>query len=189
MARFAVTNAKGQRIYAYFNEKLDERLANPTDDILTHFNTAEVEGEKMSREEILDLCYLFLIAGLDTVSDSLTCMMAFLATYPEHQRQIRENPSIIPTAVEELLRWESPVPYGVPRVATQDVVMPNGETILEGTAVTVSYGAANIDPTEFPDAFEVKFDREINRHIAFGQSDWMWYMLCEHSNNVPPLAR
>jgi cytochrome P450 len=168
MARFAVTNATGQRIYAYFNEKLDERLANPTEDILTHFNTAEVDGEKMSREEILDLCYLFLIAGLDTVSDSLTCMLAFLATHPEHQRQIRENPSIIPTAVEELLRWESPVPYGVPRVATQDVVMPNGETILEGTAVTVSYGAANIDPTEFADPFEVKFDREINRHIAFG---------------------
>ncbi len=147
---------------------LDARQANPTDDILTHFITAEVDGHTMSREEILDLCYLFLIAGLDTVSDSLTCLFAFLATHPEHRRQIVDNPAIIPSAVEELLRWETPVPYGVPRVATQDVVMPNGALIPAGTAVTVSYGGANIDPIEFPDGFEVRFDREANRHIAFG---------------------
>ncbi len=168
MARMAVVTATGQRIYAYFNELLDAREADPTDDILTHFITAEVDGHTMSREEILDLCYLFLIAGLDTVSDSLTCLFAFLATHPGHRRQIVDNPAIIPSAVEELLRWETPVPYGVPRVATRDVVMPNGALVPAGTAVTVSYGGANIDPVEFPDGFDVRFDREANRHIAFG---------------------
>lgn len=168
MARMTVVNATGQRLYAYFNAHLDAREADPTDDILTHFLTAEVDGDKMTREEILDLCFLFLIAGLDTVSDSLTCMFAYLAANPEHRRQIVDNPDIIPSAVEELLRWESPVPYGVPRVATQDVEMPNGAMIPEGTAVTVSYGAANIDPNEFADGFEVHLDREDNRHIAFG---------------------
>jgi cytochrome P450 len=168
MARMAVMGETGQRIYAYFNEQLDAREANPTDDILTHFITAEVDGDKMSRNEILDVCFLFLIAGLDTVSDSLTCIFAFLAANPDHRKQIVDNPSIIPNAVEELLRWESPVPYGVPRVATQDVEMPNGAKIPAGTAVTVSYGGANLDPTEFPDAFDVRFDREVNRHIAFG---------------------
>ncbi len=168
MARMAVVNEWGLKIYDYFNGALDERQAAPTDDILTHFITAEVDGERMTREEILDLCFLFLIAGLDTVSDSLTCMFAFLATHPEHRRQIVENPAVIPSAVEEMLRFESPVTFGVPRVATRDVELPNGITVTAGTAVTVSYGGANIDPVEFPDGTEVRFDREVNRHIAFG---------------------
>lgn len=168
MARFAVMNATGQRIYEYFNAQLDQREANPTDDILTHFTTAEVDGDRMSREDILDVCFLFLIAGLDTVSDSLTCFFAFLATHPDHRQTIVDRPDLIPSAVEELLRWESPVPGGVPRVTTQEVEMPNGTILPEGTAVLVSYGAANMDPAEFPDGFEVRFDRETNRHIAFG---------------------
>lgn len=168
MARMTVVGNTGQKIYAYFNEKLDERQVMPTEDILTHFLTAEVDGDRMSREEILDLCYLFLIAGLDTVSDSLTCMFAFLANNPDHRRQLVENPDITSRAVEELLRWESPVPYGVPRLATRDVELPNGTIVPKGTAVTVSYGAANIDPCEFADGFDVRFDREANRHIAFG---------------------
>ncbi len=60
------------------------------------------------------------------------------------------------------------MPGGVPRVTTQEVELPNGTILPEGTAVIVSYGAANVDPTEFPDGFEVRFDRETNRHIAFG---------------------
>jgi cytochrome P450 len=166
--RMAVMSEWGQKIYAYFTVALDEREASPTDDILTHFLTAEVDGDRMTRDEILDLCFLFLIAGLDTVSDSLTCMWAFLATHPEHRRQIVADPGVIPGAVEELLRWESPVPYAVPRVATQDVELPNGITVSAGTAVTVAYGGANMDPVEFPDGTDVRFDREQNRHIAFG---------------------
>ena len=92
MARMAVVNEWGQKIYDYFNGALDAREANPTDDILMHFITTEVDGDRMTREEILDLCFLFLIAGLDTVSDSLTCMFAFLATHPEHRRQIVDEP-------------------------------------------------------------------------------------------------
>jgi cytochrome P450 len=168
MARMNVVNEWGQKVYEYFNIALDEREANPTGDVLSHFISAEVDGETMNREEILDLCFLFLIAGLDTVSDSLTCMWAFLATHPEHRRQIAENPAIIPAAVEEMLRWESPVPYGVPRVATRDVELPNGVHLTAGTAVTVAYGGANVDPVEFPDGTVVRFDREHNRHIAFG---------------------
>jgi cytochrome P450 len=168
MARFAVTNDTGQKIYDYFNAALDEREANPTDDILTHFTTAEVDGDRMTREEILDLCFLFLIAGLDTVSDSLTCMFAYLATHPEERQKIVDDPSIVPTAVEEMLRYESPVPFGVPRLSTEEVTLPDGSIVPAGTAVTVSYGAANIDPAEYPDGEQVRFDRESNRHIAFG---------------------
>jgi cytochrome P450 len=167
-ARRAVNRKTGEEIYEYFGRQLDVRERNPTDDILTHFVTAEIDGERLTREEILDICFLFLIAGLDTVSDSLTCFYAFLAQHPEHRREIVERPSVIPNAVEELLRWESPVPGGVPRLATQDTELPNGVRIPQGAAVMVSYGAANIDPAEFPDGFEVRFDRDVNRHIAFG---------------------
>jgi cytochrome P450 len=127
-----------------------------------------VDGERLTREDILDICFLFLIAGLDTVSDSLTCMFAFLATHPDHRQQIAQDASLIPNAVEELMRWESPVAFGVPRVATEDTTMPNGETVTKGTAVVVSYGAANIDQKQCPDSFDVRFDRDVNRHIAFG---------------------
>jgi cytochrome P450 len=136
--------------------------------VVSRFLAAEIDGDRLTRDDILDICFLFLIAGLDTVSDSLTCMYAFLATHPEHRREIVENPSCIPNAVEELLRWESPVPSGVPRVATCDTELPNGKTVKEGTAVMVMYGAANVDPDECPDSFHVRFDRDVNRHIAFG---------------------
>ena len=166
--RAAVMDRTGQEIYDYFGSLVDERRTSPSDDVVSRFLAAEIDGEHLTRDEILDICFLFLIAGLDTVSDSLTCMYAFLAAHPEQRRQIAEDPSCIPNAVEELLRWESPVPFGVPRVATQDTELPNGQQVKEGTAVMVIYGAANIDTKDWPDPFDVRFDREDNRHIAFG---------------------
>jgi cytochrome P450 len=166
--RAAVMDANGLEIYDYFNQQLDERERQPTDDILSHFLSAEIDGDRLTRDDILDTCFLFLIAGLDTVSDTLTCYYAYLANHAEHRQQIVDDPDIIPAAVEELLRWESPVPLGVPRMALRDTELPNGETITAGTVIVVSYGAANVDPFEFPDGFDVRFDRESNRHIAFG---------------------
>lgn len=164
--RIAVSRATGVKIYEYFGAILDERAAQPTGDILTHFLNATVDGEKLSREEIEDICFLFLIAGLDTVSDSLTCFMAFLANNPDHRQQIVDDPAVIPSAVEELLRWESPVPM-VPRMASVDTEVC-GHAIAAGTFITVAVGAANVDEAEFEDAMQVRFDREGNRHYAFG---------------------
>jgi cytochrome P450 len=166
--RRAVQDATGLKIYEYFGGLIDERRAHPTDDIVSRFLAAEVGGDKLTKEDILDILFLFLIAGLDTVSDSLTCFFAYLATHPEHRRQIVDDPAIIPSAVEELLRWESPVPGGVPRVANGDTELPSGVNVPAGTAVVVSYGAANVDPVAFDDPFEVRFDRANNPHIAFG---------------------
>ncbi|HLN15556.1 MAG TPA: cytochrome P450 [Acidimicrobiales bacterium] len=153
-------------IYDYFNAILDERAKHPEDDILTSFLQVEMDGVKLTREEILDICFLFLIAGLDTVTDSLTCFFAYLAQHPDHRRQIVEDPAVIPRAVEELLRWETPVP-GVPRLATGDGELA-GCPFSAGTMVMVSLGAANVDPAEFDDPFEVRFEREENRHLGFG---------------------
>ncbi len=157
----------GQELYAYFDAILDERLRAPKDDILTRFNTAEIDGEKLTREEILDICFLFFIAGLDTVTDSLSCFFAFLAQHDDHRRQIVDNPDIIPSAVEELLRWETPVP-NVPRMAMTDGCPVEGHTVPQGSFVLVNVGAANVDPAEYDDPMEVRFDRDVNRHLAFG---------------------
>jgi cytochrome P450 len=164
--RLQIQRDIGQELYAYFDNILDERLEEPRDDILTRFNRAEIDGERLSRDEILDICYLFFIAGLDTVTDSLSCFFAYLAEHPEHRQQLVDDPEIIPSAVEELLRWETPVP-NVPRQARSECPVA-GHSIPEGSFVLVNVGAANVDPAEYPDAMDVRFDRDVNRHLTFG---------------------
>src|SRR3984957_930759 len=93
--RAAVLARTGQEIYDYFGALADERMKKPAEDVMSKFVVSEVEGERLSRDDIVDICYLMLIAGLDTVSDSLTCMYAFLAEHPEHRRQLVENPDCV----------------------------------------------------------------------------------------------
>ena len=153
-------------VYDYFNEILDQREVQRRDDLLSHFLDAEVEGDRLSREDILDICFLLLIAGLDTVTATLDCMFAYLAQHPAQRRQIVDDPSVIPNAIEEMLRFETPV-MSVARVAVEDTEL-GGCPVHAGNQVMVMIGSANTDEAEFPDAEEVRFDREVNRHIAFG---------------------
>jgi cytochrome P450 len=156
----------GQRIYAYFDQVLDERERQPRDDLLSGFLEADVDGHRLTREDILDICYLVLLAGLDTVTASVGCMVAYLAQHPEQRRRLVDDASLVPGAVEELLRWETPVP-GVPRVLTEDVEL-SGERLEAGERVTVLLGSANIDESEFPEPEQIEFERPANRHLAFG---------------------
>lgn len=153
-------------IYDYFDKVLDEREVERRDDWLSQFLDAEVDGDRLTREEILDVCFLFLIAGLDTVTDSLECFFAYLARHPDQRQVLVDDPSVIPSAVEELLRWESPV-SGVARVAMHDTEVA-GCPIGAGELVAVLLGSANTDEHEFPDGYEVNLRREPNRHLAFG---------------------
>ena len=164
-----VRDATAGRIYEYFGELVDRRRVEPTDDIISRFIETEMDGETLSRNDILDIMFLFVIAGLDTVSDSLTCFFAYLATHPDHRRLLVADPGIIPSAVEELLRWETPVAIAFPRVATRDVTLPGGQHVAEGCPVVVNLGASNLDPAVFDEPHEVRFDRAKNRHIAFGK--------------------
>jgi cytochrome P450 len=165
-AATAARAASGRQIYAYFEKVLDERAAQPRDDLLTYFLQARIKGDKLSRNEVLDICFLFLLAGLDTVTATLGCSMAYLAANPEQQRRIVAEPALIPGAVEELLRWETPV-MAVPRVARQDVTIRDFE-VKKGELVTLLLGASNTDESEFPDPEFVDFGRRRNRHVAFG---------------------
>lgn len=164
----AVTHQKAtaQSIYDYFDAVLDERAQEPRDDLLTEFLATEVDGVRLTRHEILDICFLFLIAGLDTVTATLDCMYAFLADHPDHRRQLVDDPDVIPAAIEELLRWETPV-MGIVRSAVADAEI-GGCPIAEGDTVIALLGSANTDEDFLDDADVVRFDRESNRHIAFG---------------------
>jgi cytochrome P450 len=157
----------GLECYAYFNEALDRIAVDRTAGLLLDLFETEVDGVRLTRDEIVDICYLFIIAGLDTVTDSLCCFWSFLAEHPDHRQRIAEDPDVIPSALEELLRWESPV-TAVGRVATVDTDI-GGCPVHQGDSITVLVGAANTDPTAFEEADQVDFDRPINRHRAFGQ--------------------
>lgn len=156
----------GKRIYAYFERMIDERTARPCEDIITYLTRVELDGRKLTRHEILDICYLLLLGGLDTVTATLGCSIAYLAGNPGQRARLVRDPAIIPNAIEELLRWETPVML-VPRVVKQDVTVGDVQ-IPAGQLVNLLVGAANIDESEFPDATRVDFDRERNRHVAFG---------------------
>ncbi|MGH9078728.1 MAG: cytochrome P450, partial [Acidimicrobiales bacterium] len=119
-----VANQKvaAQKIEDYFTGVVEERQSKPAgqDDILSLFLTAEIDGQRLTVDEIVGTCFLFILAGLDTVTDSLECFMAYLAAHPAQRQRIVDDPSIIPSKVEELLRWESPVTT-VARTATSDI--------------------------------------------------------------------
>ena len=153
-------------IYEYFERAIDDHIANPREDVLSALIEADVEGQPLSRDELLDISFLFLIAGLDTVTDSLDCFFVYLARHPDQRRLLVEHPDILPSAVEEMLRWETPVP-GVARVAVQDVEV-GGCPISKGERISPLLGAANTDPAEFDHPDIVDFARNPNRHRAFG---------------------
>jgi cytochrome P450 len=155
----------GESIYSYFEDVLDDRAPGDAD-LLSHFLGAEVGGNRLSREEILDICFLFLVAGLDTVSAALDCFFRYLAENPSRRAELVGDPSIIPAVVEELLRWETPVMV-VPRVATQDTELA-GCAVSAGETVLAMIGSANTDEQHSPDAHEVRWNRSKNPHIAFG---------------------
>jgi cytochrome P450 len=160
------TRSVGAKVYDVLQAALDERKDARTEDILSMFLDAEVDGHRLTNDDILDIGYLFFIAGLDTVTCSLDCMLAYLAQHPEHRQQLVDDPSLIQHAIEEMLRWETPVP-GVVRVTTQDTEI-GGCPIKQGTVVSAVLGSANTDERTWDDVDAIDFDRLENRHLAFG---------------------
>jgi cytochrome P450 len=164
--RIAYTADVGRRIYAVLQDAIDERMEERSDDFLSLFLDAEVEGHRLTNDDVLDIGYLFFLAGLDTVTASLDCMLSYLARHPDQRRQIVDDPSLVQHAVEELLRWETPV-QGVVRVTTEDSEI-GGCPVDKGRVVNVMLGSANTDERAWDDVDTVDFGREGNRHIAFG---------------------
>ena len=152
----------------YFRQTIAHLREQPSNTLLSRIVHSTVEGRALTEAELLGISHLLLLGGLDTVTATLDCMVAYLADHPEQRQRLVDDPSLIPAAVEELLRWLTPVMV-VPRSIKQDIEM--GEVELKaGDGVMLVIGAANGDESEFTDP-EVDFDRHPNRHVAFGGSN------------------
>lgn len=153
-------------VYEYFDVLLDRRIAEPADDLATRLVEARIDDEPLTRHEMVDILYLQMAAGLDTVTASLDCLVSRLAGDGELQRQARHSSEGLRNMIEELLRVETPVSM-VFRYATEDMDM-HGVHIAAGDMVMMLIGAADTDDTVFADAMSVDANRDNTRHMAFG---------------------
>jgi cytochrome P450 len=149
----------------YFSELIADRRATPRDDLLSTALEWEIDGEPIPDKDLLDCCLLMFMAGLDTVAAQLTYSFWHLATHDEDRRRLVAQPTLIPTAIEEFLRYYSFVTPG--RKVMNDTEI-SGCPVPAGSMVYLPLVSANRDPREFADADRVLIDREENRHIAFG---------------------
>jgi hypothetical protein len=159
-------------LYGYFNAELDGRDAaglpdrGDKADFIDWLRSARFAGERpLTRNEILDIIFIVLIAGLDTTQGVLSLSIEFLANNPEYRRDLVENPDLVQSAVEELLRWFAPVLPG--RRLTEDFEL-RGVKMNKGERVMLSTTSACRDEDEFENAGTVDLRRNPNRHIAFG---------------------
>ena len=166
MHRLAVV--AGNRLRDYLNVELDrrEQLGAPGDDLLSRLMTFELEGRRLTRDQLLNVMHLFMIAGLDTVTASLSCIVGWLARHPVEQQMLMSDPSRLPAAIEELMRTENPVLTGGMRYAAADTEVA-GVPLRRGDKIDVCWTTANLDPEQFPDPLRVDLNRPANRHIAF----------------------
>lgn len=152
----------------YFGGQVAERRAMASedrpDDVITMLIEAETD-EPMTDAHLLGTCFLLLIAGIDTTWSAIGSSLWHLASHPEDQQRLRDDPSMIPLAVEEFLRVYSPVTMA--RYVTEDTVF-KGCPMKEGDKILMAFPAGNHDPAMFEDADQIIIDRKKNRHFAFG---------------------
>ncbi|MGB0618414.1 MAG: cytochrome P450 [Myxococcota bacterium] len=150
----------------YLQTVFEARKREPRDDLISLLLTSSEEGRALADDELLGLCFLLLVAGTETTTSALGNAMLLLERHRDARRRLIEDPALIPSAAEEILRFDSPV-QGLSRVTTRDVPI-HGHLIPKGARVHLLYAAANRDPRIFdePDRFDVA--RTPNNHLAFG---------------------
>jgi cytochrome P450 len=155
----------GAELYEYLVSHIARRReAGDTGDLLGQL-LADTSDDALDDAEMLGLSFVFVLAGLETVTSALSTAFALLAAQPPLRRQIAADPACIPDAVEELLRFDGPVVL-VPRIATQDVTLA-GQFIPAGSRVNIALAAASRDPAEYKDPDTIDLQRA-QRHFAFG---------------------
>jgi len=143
---------------------LAERRAQPADDLLSYVATVEIEGRLLTPDEALGVAFLLYSAGLDTVANMLAFMFKYLAEHPQDQQLLRDEPALIPNAIEELMRAFPIILSG--RQVTRDVEW-HGVKMKAGDVVTLPTMLAGRDAQEFPNPDVVDFRREKVSHITF----------------------
>ena len=167
---------RGNRAVVDFVSYLDilirERTRKPGDpetDVLTRLLHGESDGEKLTETELYHQCIFLLNAGHETTTNLIGNGLWHLMNCPSEQKKLRENPNLIPSAIEEMLRYDGPIQLNNRRLVAP--VELGGATLPEGTLITIAIGGANRDPAEFPDPDRFDVARKPNRHVAFGHGD------------------
>jgi cytochrome P450 len=180
--RSAATDAALGEMLGYFQGVLGERRRAPKDDLISTLASAEIEGTQLSDPEILIFCATLLAAGNETTRNLISGGSLLLMRNPDQKRQLLADASLLPNAVEEMLRWWTPV-RSFTRTATRETLL-RGRKIAEGEVLLLLYGSANRDEEvwgEESDRFDVGRDHAHQRHLAFGFG--------EHLCLGAPLAR
>ena len=140
--------------------------AEPTEGLINALATAEVDGDRLTEEEIVANVIVTMVGGQETTTNLIGNGLLTLLRQPEQLERLRSEPVLMPSAVEELLRYESPSQHTA-RLAPAEAAL-DGKEIPEGAAVIAVMGAGNRDPERFPEPDRLELDREDNRHLAFG---------------------
>lgn len=159
--------AAAAAVYAYFTDCLAERRREPRGDLMSALVSAEIDGKRLTDEDLLGFCLLLLIAGHETTSNLLSNAAVVLASDPDIRRRLVADDNLLGPAVEELLRYDSPV-QGLSRTLTRDVTL-HGVTMSVGDSVLLLFGSANRDERVFadPDVFDI--GRKPEHQVAFGR--------------------
>jgi cytochrome P450 len=155
-----------QEFFRYFGVLSAERRRNPTDDLATVIANAKLDGKDIGEFQASSYYFIIATAGHDTTSSTVAGGLLALLKNPKELAKLRNNLDLLPGAIEEMLRWVSPVTHFF-RTATEDYVL-RGKHIKAGDSLMLSYPSANRDEEVFPDPFAFKVDRTPNRHVAFG---------------------
>lgn len=156
-------------LFNYVLQLCQERRDNPKDDVLTQLLNAEMDGQRLADHEIFLFFLLLIIAGNETTRNATSGGMLALVEHPDQWARLKADPSLVPTAVEEILRWTSPVTHFT-RFCTKDTEI-RGREILAGQEVCVWYPSANRDEEIFDNADRFDVGRVPNDHIAFGKGE------------------
>ena len=159
----------GQEFLELFLPIVQARRQNPTDDLASLLANGTVDGQPMGPAETLGYYLIVFNAGHDTTKNALAGGFRALIEHPDQFEKVRRDLSRAPDAVEEILRWTSPVNY-MKRTAARDVEL-GGQKIREGDALILFYASANRDESVFEDPFTFDIDRNPNRHLAFGHAE------------------
>ncbi len=152
----------------YLRKLIERRRVDPEDDLISALVRAEEAGEGLSEDELLAMAFLLLVAGHETTVNLISGGTLALLEHPEQAEALRGDPSLVKPAVEELLRYTSPVEMATERYAREDVEI-GGTTIPRGEMVLAVLGSANRDERHFESPHDLDLARNPNRHLAFGR--------------------
>jgi cytochrome P450 len=161
--QFAAATAE---MNAYLGRIIEAHQKEPSDNLLCRLRSATVDGEELTQSEILGFFQLLLLAGSETTTNLLNNAILSFIENPDQLQRLRREPKLLPNAIEEALRYRSPVQWMF-RVAKKPVQM-HGQTIPQGKLVLAMIGSANRDPKAFPEPHRFDIERDPNPHIAFG---------------------